>query len=35
MDGVLAAAPSALTVRLYGSDYGELAQLWRQVEAVM
>jgi Cu/Ag efflux pump CusA len=35
MDGVLAAAPSALTVRLYGSDYGELAQLGRQVEAVM
>jgi Cu/Ag efflux pump CusA len=35
MDGVLAAAPSALTVRLYGSDYGELARLGRQVEAVM
>ena len=35
MDGVLAAAPSVLTVRLYGSDYGELAQLGRQVEAVM
>jgi Cu/Ag efflux pump CusA len=35
MDGVLAAAPSALTVRIYGSDYGELAQLGRQAEAVM
>ncbi len=35
MGGVLAAAPGALTVRLYGSDYGELAQLGRQVEAVM
>ncbi len=35
MDGVLAATPSALTVRLYGSDYGELARLGRQVEAVM
>jgi len=35
MDGVLAAPPSALTVRLYGSDYGELAQLGRQVQAVM
>ena len=35
MDGVLAAVPSALTVRLYGSDYGELARLGRQVEAVM
>jgi Cu/Ag efflux pump CusA len=35
MDGILAAAPSAVTVRLYGSDYGELAQLGRQVEAVM
>ena len=35
MAGVLAAAPSALTVRLYGSDYGELARLGRQVEAVI
>ena len=35
MAGVLAAAPAALTVRLYGSDYGELARLGRQVEAVM
>jgi Cu/Ag efflux pump CusA len=35
MDGVLAAAPGALTVRLYGSDYGELARLGRQVEGVM
>jgi len=35
MGGVLAAAPGALTVRLYGSDYGELARLGRQVEAVM
>ena len=35
MAGVLAAAPGALTVRLYGSDYGELARLGRQVEAVM
>ena len=35
MNGVLAAAPAALTVRLYGSDYGELAQLGLQVEAVM
>jgi Cu/Ag efflux pump CusA len=35
MDGVLAPAPRALTVRLYGSDYGELAQLGRQVETVM
>jgi len=35
MGGVLAAAPRALTVRLYGSDYGELARLGRQVEAVM
>ena len=35
MAGVLAAAPDALTVRLYGSDYGELARLGRQVEAVM
>ena len=35
MDGVLAAAPGALTVRLYGADYGELAQLGRQVETVM
>lgn len=35
MDGVLAAAPSTLTVRLYGSDYGELARLGHQVEAVM
>jgi Cu/Ag efflux pump CusA len=35
MGGVLAAAPAALTVRLYGSDYGELAQLGRQVEAAM
>ena len=35
MGGVLAAAPSALTVRLYGSDYGELARLGRQVEAAM
>jgi Cu/Ag efflux pump CusA len=35
MNGVLAAAAPAVTVRLYGSDYGELAQLGRQVEAVM
>lgn len=35
MGGVLAAAPSAVTVRLYGSDYGELARLGRQVEAAM
>ena len=35
MGGVLAAAPGALTVRLYGSDYGVLARLGRQVEAVM
>jgi Cu/Ag efflux pump CusA len=35
MDGVLAATPAALTVRLYGSDYGELAQLGWQVEAAM
>jgi len=35
LDGVLAAAPDDLTVRLYGSDYGELARLGRQVEAVM
>jgi multidrug efflux pump subunit AcrB len=35
MDGVLAQAPTALTVRLYGSDYGELARLGRQAEAVM
>ncbi len=35
MGGVLAAAPGALTVRLYGSDYGELARLGREVEAVM
>jgi Cu/Ag efflux pump CusA len=35
MDGVLAPAPAVLTVRLYGSDYGQLAQLGRQVEAVM
>jgi Cu/Ag efflux pump CusA len=35
MGGVLAAAPGALTVRLYGSDYGELARLGRKVEAVM
>jgi len=35
MDGVLAAAPGAVTVRLYGSDYGELARLGRQVEALM
>jgi Cu/Ag efflux pump CusA len=35
MGGVLAAAPGALTVRLYGSDYAVLARLGRQVEAVM
>jgi Cu/Ag efflux pump CusA len=35
MDGVLAAPPGALTVRLYGSDYGQLARLGRQVEAIM
>ena len=35
MGGVLAAAPSALTVRLYGTDYGALARLGRQVEAAM
>jgi multidrug efflux pump subunit AcrB len=35
MSGVLPTAPSALTVRLYGSDYGELARLGRQVEAAM
>ncbi|HEY7882930.1 MAG TPA: efflux RND transporter permease subunit, partial [Streptosporangiaceae bacterium] len=35
LGGVLAAAPGALTVRLYGSDYGVLARLGRQVEAVM
>jgi len=35
MGGVLAAAPGALTVRLYGSDYTVLARLGRQVEAVM
>jgi Cu/Ag efflux pump CusA len=35
MNGVLAATPAAVTVRLYGSDYGELAQLGQQVEAVM
>jgi Cu/Ag efflux pump CusA len=35
MGGVLAAAPGALTVRLYGSGYAELARLGRQVEAVM
>jgi Cu/Ag efflux pump CusA len=35
LDDVLAAPPTALTVRLYGSDYGELAQLGRQVQAVM
>jgi len=35
MGGVLAAAPSAVTVRLYGADYGELARLGRQVEAAM
>ena len=35
MGGVLAPAPSALTVRLYGSDYGELARLGRQAQAVM
>ena len=35
MGGVLAAAPGTLTVRLYGSDYGELARLGRQVEAVV
>jgi len=35
MGGVLGPAPGALTVRLYGSDYGELARLGRQVEAVM
>jgi Cu/Ag efflux pump CusA len=35
MNGVLAATPAALTVRLYGSDYGELAQLGWQVERVM
>jgi Cu/Ag efflux pump CusA len=35
MSGVLAAAPSALTVRLYGADYGELARLGQQVEAAM
>ena len=35
MGGVLAAAPGALTVRLYGSDYGVLARLGRQVQAVM
>jgi Cu/Ag efflux pump CusA len=35
MGGVLAPAPSTLTVRLYGSDYGELARLGRQAEAVM
>jgi Cu/Ag efflux pump CusA len=35
LGGVLAAAPSALTVRLYGTDYGELARLGGQVEAAM
>jgi Cu/Ag efflux pump CusA len=35
MGGVLAAAPGALAVRLYGSDYGQLARLGRQVEALM
>jgi multidrug efflux pump subunit AcrB len=35
MGGVLAEAPSAVTVRLYGADYGELARLGRQVEAAM
>ncbi|MBV9205089.1 MAG: efflux RND transporter permease subunit [Actinobacteria bacterium] len=32
MDSVLATTPGALTVRLYGSDYGELTRLGRQVE---
>jgi Cu/Ag efflux pump CusA len=35
MGGVLAASPSALTVRLYGAGYGELARLGRKVEAAM
>jgi Cu/Ag efflux pump CusA len=35
MGGVLAPAPSVLTVRLYGSGYGQLARLGRQAEAVM
>jgi Cu/Ag efflux pump CusA len=35
MGGVLAPVPGALTVRLYGSGYGELARLGRQVEAAM